>query len=86
MRLGAKFVPIRKAGKLPGATIQVAYTKEYGEDRFEMHSDAIKDGDRCIIVDDLLATGGTMKAAVDLVSRAGGVVAECMVVIELEGL
>jgi adenine phosphoribosyltransferase len=71
-RLGAGFAPARKAGKLPHATSGVAYKLEYGTASLEMHVDAIKPGTKVIIVDDLLATGGTAKAAVDLVRRLGG--------------
>src|SRR3982751_5762285 len=71
-RLGAGFVPVRKVGKLPGKTIRVTYDLEYGSDSLEMHDDAITAGQRVLIVDDLLATGGTAKATVDLVTQGGG--------------
>src|SRR6478735_11513245 len=74
-RLGAGFVPVRKVGKLPGKTIRVTYDLEYGSDSLEMHDDAITAGQRVLIVDDLLATGGTAKATVDLVMQGGGSVA-----------
>src|SRR6185312_11892878 len=70
-RLGAGFVPVRKVGKLPGKTIRATYDLEYGSDSLEMHDDAITAGQRVLIVDDLLATGGTAKATVDLVKQSG---------------
>eukprot|EP01137_Pigoraptor_chileana_P006542 Opistho-2@51029 len=86
LRLGASFVPIRKAGKLPGKKETVTYAKEYGADSFEIQSDAILPGQTVVIVDDLLATGGTMFAACSLVRKLGGQVIECMVVVELAEL
>lgn len=80
------FIPIRKPGKLPAEKLSVEYSLEYGTDRVEMHVDAINRGDRVLLVDDLLATGGTMKAACDLVERAGGEVVECSFLIELAPL
>ena len=85
-RLGAAFVPIRKKGKLPGACQTVTYVKEYGKDEFDIQSDSIAKGQTCIVLDDLLATGGTMLAAVDLIRRVGGKPLECLVVIELPAL
>jgi len=82
-RLGAGFVPVRKVGKLPGRTIRATYELEYGTDSLEMHDDAITAGQRVLIVDDLLATGGTAKATVDLVTQGGGSVAGVSVLIEL---
>ncbi|XP_070499311.1 adenine phosphoribosyltransferase [Chironomus tepperi] len=79
-------VPVRKKGKLPGETTKVEYVLEYGTDVFEIQTDSIKAGQKVIIVDDLLATGGSLKAAIELVRKAGGVVQECIVVLELEGL
>ena len=73
-RIGAGFVPVRKLGKLPAATIRASYALEYGTDSLEMHRDAITPGQRVLIVDDLLATGGTASAAVQLVKELGGVV------------
>ncbi|MDO4975569.1 MAG: adenine phosphoribosyltransferase [Alphaproteobacteria bacterium] len=70
-RLNAGFVPIRKKGKLPAETVQMSYTKEYGVDIIEMHKDALNENDVVLIHDDLLATGGTMKAAIDLVRKFG---------------
>jgi adenine phosphoribosyltransferase len=86
MRLGAAFVPIRKHGKLPGKVITEAYVKEYGTDKFDIQADAITPGQTVIIVDDLLATGGTLHAAVNLINKVQGKVKECLVVIELDGL
>jgi adenine phosphoribosyltransferase len=80
------FIPIRKPGKLPAETLFAEYSLEYGTDRIEMHVDAVNKGDRILIVDDLLATGGTMQAACALVERAGGQVAECSFLIELAAL
>ncbi|WP_455257113.1 adenine phosphoribosyltransferase [Peptoniphilus asaccharolyticus] len=80
------FVPIRKPGKLPAETISREYALEYGTDKIEMHKDAIKEGSRVLIVDDLLATGGTSKAAVELIESLGGIVVGLDFLIELEGL
>jgi len=85
-RLGAGFVPIRKPGKLPFATESVTYCLEYGTDRLEVHVDAIKPGARVLMVDDLLATGGTMSAACKLIDRLGGQIAGIAFVIELTEL
>ena len=85
-RLGVGFVPVRKVGKLPAATIRATYDLEYGSDSLEMHSDAVEPGQRVLIVDDLLATGGTARAAVDLVKKLGGDVAGVAVLIELAEL
>lgn len=76
-------VPIRKAGKLPGTCVQQKYQLEYGSDVFEMQQSAIKSGQKVVIVDDLLATGGTLEAAVQLIRSAGGEVLECVVLMEL---
>lgn len=84
--LGTGVVPIRKAGKLPWETYHVEYELEYGTDAFEMHKDAIQPGERVAILDDLLATGGTARAACDLVEMAGGVVATLGFVVELTDL
>lgn len=84
--LNKGFVLIRKPGKLPAKTIAAEYSLEYGTDRIEMHVDAVAPGQRVLLVDDLLATGGTMRAACDLVKQAGGEVAECSFLIELAGL
>ena len=81
MELSAAFVPARKPGKLPYDRISVEYSLEYGTATLEMHADAIKPGDKVLVVDDLLATGGTARATCDLVERLGGeVVAACFVV------
>ena len=85
-RIGAGFVPVRKVGKLPSTKIRVSYDLEYGTDSLEMHSDAIDKGQKVLIVDDLLATGGTAKATVDLVKQLGGDVLGIAVLIELVGL
>ena len=81
--LHAGFVPIRKPGKLPAATVSVSYDLEYGKDSLEMHKDAVQPGSRVLIVDDLLATGGTAAAAARLVREAGGAVAGMGFVVEL---
>jgi adenine phosphoribosyltransferase len=85
-RIGAGFVPVRKLGKLPAATIRASYALEYGTDSLEMHRDAVTPGQRVLIVDDLLATGGTASAAVQLVKELGGTVAGVAVLIELAAL
>ncbi|MCX8130985.1 MAG: adenine phosphoribosyltransferase [Clostridia bacterium] len=84
--LGKGFVPIRKKGKLPYKTIRVEYQLEYGTDVLEMHEDAVKPGQRVVIVDDLLATGGTTEANIKLVEKLGGVVAGLVFFIELDFL
>lgn len=81
--LNIGFVPIRKPGKLPRETIEESYSLEYGKNTLAMHADAIKPGQKVIIVDDLLATGGTLEAAVKLVEKLGGIVAGIAVVIYL---
>lgn len=83
MHLGAGFVPARKKGKLPYDTVSVEYALEYGTAVLEIHSDAIAPGEKVLVVDDLLATGGTARAAVDLVRKLGGEVVACEFVIEL---
>jgi adenine phosphoribosyltransferase len=85
-RLNAGFVPVRKPKKLPAKTAKVSYDLEYGTDSLEIHLDAIKPGQRVIIVDDLLATGGTMQATVQLVRQMGGVIAGIGFAIELDFL
>ncbi len=84
--LGKGFIPIRKPGKLPAETFRVEYELEYGKDAVEMHKDSVFKGARVLVVDDLLATGGTMKAACDLVERAGGTVVECAFIVDLPDL
>ena len=86
LRLGAGLVPIRKPGKLPGATRRVEYALEYGSDAMEMHHDAVGPSDRVLVVDDVLATGGTAAAAAQLVGATGGVVVGCSFLIELDFL
>ena len=85
-RLGVGFVPVRKPGKLPAATLSASYALEYGTDTLEMHRDALAPGQRVLIVDDLLATGGTARAAVNLVKECGAEVAGVAFLIELEAL
>jgi adenine phosphoribosyltransferase len=85
-RIGAGFVLVRKVGKLPSATIQASYALEYGTDSLEMHKDAIEPGQRVLIVDDLLATGGTAAAAVSLVTQLGGKIEGLAFLIELRAL
>lgn len=83
LRLGAAFVPVRKRGKLPGECVTATYEKEYGTDSFEMQADAIQPGQNVIVIDDLIATGGSAKAAGELVTKRGGKVLEYLFVIEL---
>ena len=85
-KLGIGFVPIRKPGKLPYKTISEEFEKEYGKDKMEIHDDAIKKGDKVIVIDDLIATGGTISAATSLVEKLGGEVVECAFVIDLPDL
>ena len=82
----AGFIPIRKPNKLPGETISETYELEYGTDTFEIHADALKKGDKVLIVDDLLATGGTASAACNLVKKTGAQIVGCAFVIELDDL
>lgn len=84
--MGTGFVPVRKPRKLPSETASVSYDLEYGQDTLEIHRDAIGDGHRVIIADDLLATGGTARAVIDLVEQLGGTVAGLVFVVELEFL
>jgi adenine phosphoribosyltransferase len=86
MALGVGFVPARKPGKLPWKTVREEYALEYGTDALEIHRDALKAGERVLVVDDLLATGGTATAAARLVEKLGGTVAGAAFVIELEFL
>lgn len=85
-QLTVGFVPIRKKGKLPGAVISEAYTLEYGEAVMEMHDDAIKAGERILVVDDLLATGGTAAAGIKLIERLGGEIVSTSFIIDLPEL
>ena len=85
-QLSVGFVPIRKKGKLPGATIEQAYTLEYGEAVMEVHDDALQPGESVLLVDDLLATGGTAEAGIKLIERMGARVAGCAFIIDLPDL
>jgi adenine phosphoribosyltransferase len=85
-RLGAGFIPVRKPGKLPAETLKATYDLEYGKDSLEIHRDAIQPGQHVLLVDDLLATGGTAAAAVQLVKQLDGIVAGVAFIIELEFL
>lgn len=85
-RLNAGFVPIRKPNKLPANTIKESYSLEYGTDTIEMHADAVKEGDRVLVIDDLLATGGTAVAACNLVKKVGAEVVAAAFIIELDPL
>ena len=85
-RMGAGFVPVRKAGKLPWAVVREDYSLEYGQDKLEIHRDAIHPGERILVIDDVLATGGTAAATVRLVEALGGVVVGVGFLIELEDL
>lgn len=85
-KLGVGFVPIRKAGKLPAETMGHDYVLEYGSDRVEIHADAISAGERILLIDDLIATGGTAEAAAALIQKLGGNVIECAFVIDLPDL
>jgi adenine phosphoribosyltransferase len=85
-KLNAGLVIVRKPGKLPSKVERVEYGLEYGTDALEIHSDAIKEGEKVLVVDDLLATGGTVNAAISLVEKLGAQVAGCLFLIELEGL
>jgi len=85
-RLKAGFVPVRKPGKLPAATHKVSYELEYGTDVLEIHQDAIEPGNRVLIVDDLIATGGTARAVADIVEKMGGTVVGLAFMVELTAL
>ncbi len=84
--LGVSFVPIRKKGKLPYKTVEASYDLEYGSATIEMHVDAVKKGQKVVIVDDLLATGGTAAATTELIEKQGGKIVECAFVVELSFL
>jgi adenine phosphoribosyltransferase len=86
LAIGAKFVPLRKPGKLPGQMIFETYELEYGTDRLEMHVGAVQEGERALIIDDLVATGGTLSAAIRLLERAGSNVVECACVVGVPGI
>ncbi len=85
-KLGIGMIPIRKNGKLPYRTISESYTLEYGEEVIEIHEDALQKGERVVIIDDLMATGGTISAAANLVEKLGGEIFECSFVLELPDL
>ncbi|MEH6834684.1 MULTISPECIES: adenine phosphoribosyltransferase [Falsihalocynthiibacter] len=85
-QLSVGFVPVRKKGKLPGTTISEEYSLEYGEAIVEIHDDAIKPGEKILLVDDLLATGGTAEAGIKLIERLGGEIVSCAFVIDLPDL
>jgi adenine phosphoribosyltransferase len=85
-QIGAGFVPVRKPNKLPWEKVSVSYDLEYGQDTVEMHRDAVGDGHRVLIIDDLLATGGTARAVADLVEKTGGQIAKILFVVELDFL
>ena len=84
--LGASFIPVRKAGKLPGDTISQSYQLEYGEDSVEIHKDCIKEGDRILLIDDLIATGGTAAAAIKLIRQLDGDIIESCFIVDLPDL
>ena len=84
--LGCGFILVRKPGKLPAECVSEEYTLEYGTDKIEIHKDSIQKGDRVLLTDDLLATGGTMRAAINLVKKLGAQVIECAFVVELVDL
>lgn len=84
--LGKTFVLVRKKGKLPCETISESYDLEYGKAEIEIHTDSIKPGQKVVLVDDLIATGGTIEAAIKLIERLGGKVVDCLFLVELAGL
>jgi adenine phosphoribosyltransferase len=84
--LGKGFIPVRKAGKLPGKTVTQSYELEYGTDQIEIHVDAFPSGSKILLVDDLIATGGTAAAAAQLIEGSGGKIVECCFVIDLPDL
>ena len=86
LQLGVGFVPIRKKGKLPAKKIGYDYDLEYGTDRIEIHVDAILKGERILLIDDLIATGGTAEAAIQLIQQCGGNIVECAFIINLPEL
>lgn len=86
INLGVGFIPVRKPGKLPRETIEEKYDLEYGTNTLCIHKDSIKKGQKVVIVDDLLATGGTVEAIIKLVEKLGGIVVGCLFMIELEDL
>lgn len=86
LKLEAGFVPVRKAGKLPGKTIDQRYGLEYGQDTLQVHADAIQEGENVLVHDDVLATGGTAEATCKLVEKLGGAIVQCNFLIELDFL
>ena len=84
--LGIGFVPVRKPNKLPRETVSIKYDLEYGSNELHMHADSVKPGDKVVIVDDLLATGGTVEATIKLIEKMGGTVVGCAFLIELKDL
>jgi len=85
-KLNCGFIPVRKPGKLPAEKVSIAYSLEYGEDRLEMHKDAIQPGDKVLVHDDLLATGGTMNAVCQLIEKLGGEIVQVSFIVELSFL
>ena len=85
-KMGIGFIPVRKKGKLPWKTIEESYSLEYGQGTLEIHEDAVKPGEKVIIADDLIATGGTIEATVKLVRKLGGEIVECAFIVELPEL
>ena len=85
-KLNCGFIPVRKPGKLPAEKVSIAYSLEYGEDKLEMHTDAIHPGDRVLVHDDLLATGGTMNAVCQLIEKLGGEIVQVSFIVELSFL
>ena len=85
-KLGIGFIPVRKKGKLPYKTIEETYSLEYGEDTLEIHEDALNKGEKVIVVDDLIATGGTVGATVSLLGKLGAQIIECAFIVELPDL
>lgn len=85
-KMNAGFVPVRKIGKLPSAVHTIEYTLEYGTDQLEIHQDAVREGSKVMIVDDLIATGGTAKATADLLTQIGCEIVACSFIVELKGL
>ncbi len=85
-KLNCGFIPVRKPGKLPAEKVSISYSLEYGEDRLEMHKDAIEPGDKVLVHDDLLATGGTMNAVCQLIEQLGGEIVQVSFIVELSFL
>lgn len=85
-KMGVGFIPVRKAGKLPGKIVSMEYELEYGTDKIEIHSDAVRPGDKVLLIDDLIATGGTAQATAKLIEKVGGHIVEIAFVIDLPDL